>query len=155
MPKATVDDQLYFDDFQLGDRFTSPSRTVNDIYFALFAAMTGDNHPIHYDDEYIKKTAFGGRVAHGLLVMAMTATGASPLNFRLNASMIGFVEQGCRFVKPVLVNDTVYPEHEVVDLEPKQGGRGLIRFAARVFNQRRELVVDGFHLYLLRCRPNA
>jgi acyl dehydratase len=152
---TTGDDQLWFDDFEVGDRWQSPSRTVNDVYFSFFAAMTGDNHPLHYDDEYIRtNTQFQGRVAHGLLVMAMTAVGGSPLTHRMHESMIAFLEQGCRFVKPVLVGDTVYPEHEVVGLERK-GERGILRLAARVKNQRGEVVLDGVHVYLVRCRPAA
>jgi 3-hydroxybutyryl-CoA dehydratase len=147
--------QLYFEDLAVGDRWQSPSRTVNDIHFGFFAAMTGDNHPLHYDDEYARKTRFGGRVAHGLLVMAMTAMGASPLTHRLQESMIAFVEQGCRFLKPVLIGDTVYPEHEVLALTP-QGDRGVVRLGARIKNQRGETVLDGFHVYLVRCRrPSA
>src|SRR2546427_12896205 len=108
----THDSQLFFEDFTIGDRWQSPSRTVNDAHFAFFAGMTGDNHPIHYDEEYAKTTRFGGRLAHGLLLMGMTAVGASPLAHRLHESMIAFLEQGCRVVKPVLLGDTLYPEHE-------------------------------------------
>ncbi len=39
--------------------------------------------------------------------MAMSALGASPLAQRLETSMIAFLEQGCRFRKPVLLVDTV------------------------------------------------
>jgi 3-hydroxybutyryl-CoA dehydratase len=145
------DAQLYFDDLSVGDRWQSPSRTVNDAHFAFFAGMTGDNHPIHYDDEYARKTRFGARLAHGLLVMGMTAVGASPLSHRLHESMIAFLEQGCRFLGPVVVGDTIYPEHEVATLEPK-GDRGVVRLAARIRNQRGEVVLDGYHVYLVRRR---
>jgi acyl dehydratase len=148
------DGQLFFEDFTLGDRWQSPSHTMNDAHFAFFAGMTGDNHPVHYDDEYAKQTRFGARLAHGLLVMGMTAVGASPLAHRLHDAMIAFLEQGCRFARPVLVGDTVYPEHEVIGLERK-GARGLLRLAARIRNQRGEVVLDGYHLYLIRCRPGA
>jgi 3-hydroxybutyryl-CoA dehydratase len=148
------DGQLYFDDLSVGDRWQSPSHTVNDAHFAFFAGMTGDNHPIHYDEEYARKTRFGARLAHGLLVMGMTAVGASPLSHRLHDSMIAFLEQGCRFVKPVVVGDTVYPEHEVLALEPK-GDRGVLRLAARVRNQRGEVVLDGYHVYLVKRRPKS
>lgn len=144
-------DQLYFDDFTLGDRFHSPSRTVGDAHFLIFAGMTGDNHPIHYDDEYARGTRFGGRVAHGLLVMAMTAVGASPLSHRLERSMIAFAEQGCRFLRPVLLGDTVHPEFEVAGLERK-GDRGVLRLGVKVTNQRGEIVLEGHHVYLIRCR---
>jgi 3-hydroxybutyryl-CoA dehydratase len=146
--------QLYFDDFRIGDRFTSPSRTVGDAHFLFFAGMTGDNHPIHYDEEYARRTRFGGRVAHGLLVMGMTALGASALSPRLEASMIAFVEQGCRFLRPVLLGDTVHPELEVAGLE-RRGDRGVLRLAVRIRNQRGELALEGHHVYLIRCRPEG
>ena len=147
----SAEGQLYFDDLRLGDRWQSPSRTINDTHFAFFAALTGDNHPIHYDDEYARRTPFGKRLAHGLLLMALTAVGASPLTHRLEEALIAFVEQGCRFLRPVFVGDTLSPEHEVIGLERK-GDRGVVRLAARVKNQRGETVLDGHHVYLLRCR---
>jgi 3-hydroxybutyryl-CoA dehydratase len=143
--------QLYFDDFRLGDRFRSPGHTIGEAHFLLFAGLTGDNHPIHYDEEYARGTRFGARVAHGLLVMAMTAVGASPLAYRLEESMIAFVEQGCRFLKPVLVKDTVHAEYEVGGLERK-GDRGVLRLAVTMINQQAEVVLEGHHVYLLRCR---
>ncbi len=143
--------QLYFDDFEVGDRFTSPSRTLGDAHFLFFAGATGDNHPLHYDDEYARQTRFGARVAHGLLVMAMTALGASSLSQRLEASMVAFVDQGCRFRRPVLIGDTVHPAFEVTGLERK-GAQGLVRLAVTITNQRGETVLDGHHTYLLKCR---
>lgn len=144
--------QLYFEDLTIGDRFESPSRTLTDAHFLFFAGLTGDNHPIHYDEEYARKTRFGGRVTHGLLLMAMTALGASPLSHRLDASMLAFVEQGCRFLKPVLLGDTVSPSHEVTALEPRKD-RGLVRFTTRITNQRGETVLEGYHAYFIRLRP--
>lgn len=144
--------QLYFDDLKIGEKFTSPSRTLGDGHFLFFAGLTGDNHPIHYDDEYARATRFGARVAHGLLVMSMTALGASALSHRLEASMIAFVEQGCRFLRPMLIGDTVHPEFEVTALDRK-GQQGLVRLAVRIKNQRGEVALEGHHAYLLKCRP--
>ena len=145
------DGQLYFDDLRVGDRFRSPGHTLGEAHFLLFSGLTGDNHPIHYDDDYARRTPFGARVAHGLLVMAMTALGASAYAQRLEASMIAFVEQGCRFRKPVLLGDTVHAEFEVAGLERK-GDRGVLRLRIALLNQRGEEVLEGHHVYLLRCR---
>ncbi|MBI3635424.1 MAG: hypothetical protein HY216_04265 [Candidatus Rokubacteria bacterium] len=49
-------ERRWFEDFTIGDRFESPTRTLTDAHFLFFAGLTGDNHPIHYDDEYAKKT---------------------------------------------------------------------------------------------------
>jgi acyl dehydratase len=146
-----VQDQLYFDDFTVGDRWHSPGRTIGDAHYLFFAGLTGDNHPIHYDEEYGRQTRFGGRVAHGLLLMAMTALGASPMSPRLEKSMIAFLEQGCRFMKPVLLNDTIHAEFEVQGLERK-GDRGIVRLAVTLVNQRGETVLSGHHAYLVKAR---
>jgi|SRR5262245_6433157 len=151
MRRMELATQLYFDDFAVGDRFRSPGHTVTDAHFMMFAGMTGDNHPIHYDEEHARHTRFGGRVAHGLLVMAMSALGASPLSPRLEESMIAFVEQGCRFLGPVLLGDTIHAEFEVAGLERKRD-RGVLRLSVKMVNQRGETVLDGHHVYLLKCR---
>lgn len=83
----------YFEDFMLGETFAIPAKTLNDARFASFAEMTGDAHPIHYEDAYAKKTRFGKRVTHGLLVTAMTALGASALSPLVEDSMVAFLEQ--------------------------------------------------------------
>jgi len=95
--------------------------------------MTGDHHPIHYDDTYAKTTRFGQRVTHGLLVTAMTAVGASTLSPRLEGSLVAFVEQSSRFLKPVLIGDTIMSELEVTALVPKTEV-GLLQLTTRVKN---------------------
>jgi acyl dehydratase len=144
----------YFEDFRLGEKFYIPAKTMTDAHFLFFAGMTGDNHPIHYDDEYAKTTRFGKRVAHGLLVASMTATGASTLSPLIEGSIIAFVEQSSRFLKPVLIGDTISPELEVTELVPKSDS-GLLRMATRVKNQRGEIVLEGMHAYLIKKRPQT
>jgi 3-hydroxybutyryl-CoA dehydratase len=113
--------------------------------------MTGDNHPIHYDEEYARKTRFGGRVTHGLLLMGLTAVGASGLSQRLEKSLIAFAEQGCRFLKPVLIGDTLRVDFRVARVERK-GDRGVLRLGVTLTNERNEVVLEGHHVYLLKCR---
>jgi len=142
----------YLEDFQVGDTFHIPAKTMTDAHFLFFAGMTGDNHPIHYDDEYAKTTRFGKRVAHGLLLTALTAVGASTLSSMLERSMVAFVEQSARFLKPVVIGDTITPELEVSEVIPKTDV-GLLRLTTRVKNQRGETVLEGMHAYLIKKRP--
>ena len=143
---------LYFEDFQLGAVFRSPSKTMTDAHFLFFAGLTGDSHPIHYDDEYAKDTRFGGRLAHGLLLSAMTAAGASSLSPLIEGSIVAFVEQSARFLQPVLIGDTITPELEVSELTPKSRV-GLVQLTSRITNQRGEIVLEGTHRYLINRRP--
>ena len=144
----------YLEDFQVGEIFHIPAKTLTDAHFLFFAGLTGDHHPIHYDDEYAKTTRFGKRVAHGLLLTALTAVGASTLSSVLEGSMVALVEQSARFLKPVLIGDTVTPELEVSEVIPKTDV-GLLRLTTRVKNQRGETVLEGMHAYLIKKRPRT
>lgn len=146
--------QLFFEDFHLGDRFRSPSKTLTDAHFLFFAGMTGDAHPIHYDDEYARKTRFGRRLAHGLLLTSMTALGASTLGPLIEDSIVAFVEQSTRFVSPAFIGDTLQPDHEVVALDRKRSA-GLVTLRVTLTNQRGETVLEGQHRYLIAYRPAA
>jgi acyl dehydratase len=147
-------EQYWFEDFTKGRQFPGAIHVLDAGAFRQFAEMTGDAHPLHYDAEYAKKTPFGKPLAHGLLLMSMTALGATPLSEHVESSMVAFLEQGGKFVKPVLEGDTVTPVLEVEDAKPTSNpANGIVRFAARLVNQRGEVVVNGFHTYLIKRRP--
>jgi acyl dehydratase len=146
--------QLFFEDFTVGDRFGSPSKTLTDAHFLFFAGMTGDAHPLHYDDEYARTTRFGRRLAHGLLLTSMTALGASTLAPLVEDSIVAFVEQRTRFLAPAFIGDTVVPQHEIVALERKSSA-GLVTVKVTLTNQRGDTILEGEHRYLIAYRPGA
>ena len=59
-----------FEEFELGDKATF-TKTISDADFLMFVAISGDNYPVHVDQEYAKATRFGGRIAHGLLTASL------------------------------------------------------------------------------------
>lgn len=145
--------QLYAEDFDIGQRFAGQTVTLDDGRFRQFAQLTGDRHPIHYDDAYAARSRFGKRLAHGLLVTSITALGATPLSDMLEESMVAFLEQGMRFTAPALIGDTVSTEFavETVALKPEKRS-GVVGFAVIVVNPGGETLAQGFHRYLLRMR---
>ena len=50
----------------IGDS-VSFSKTVGESDVYLFAGITGDLAPNHVDEEYMKRSSYGGRIAHGAL----------------------------------------------------------------------------------------
>ena len=60
-------------DYHVGDRarFT---KTVTETDSALFAAISGDFYPIHFNQELAKRTRFGGRIAHGAIAVGLVST---------------------------------------------------------------------------------
>jgi len=127
-----------------GFEFDSPTRTITDAYFLFFSALSGDSGRSHIDAEYAKRTRLGKPSAHGLLLLSLTALGGS--NLRDKPDGFIFVEQGCRFLKPVVVGDTLTPRF-VVEKIWQEEHRTFCRLGTRVMNQKGEVVLEGFHLY--------
>lgn len=146
-----MEPQLYCEDFRPGAVFTSPPRTLGEADFLGFQALTGDDHPIHYDVDYCRRMGHPERLAHGLLVMAHTALGASDLAPRVHESMLAFLEQSGRFLKPVYVGDTLHPRLVVEEVKP-QRTTGVVTLRVELDNQHGERVLEGRHVYLVRRR---
>jgi acyl dehydratase len=144
-------EQKFFEDFVLGETFAIPSKTLTESHFLLFAAITGDNHPIHYDREYCRARGYIERLAHGYLITAQTVLGASSLSPHLQESIVAFLEQSSRFLKPVFVGDTLHPQLTVTELVPRRT-TGLLKLRATVHNQHDELVLEGHHAYIVKKR---
>ena len=142
----------YFEDLAVGERFYIPSRTVTDANFAAFQTVSADNHPIHYDVEYCRARGMPHLLAHGFQALIHTAPGAGLFPFLVEDSLVGFLEQSSRFLKPVYADDTIYPALEVTELVP---GRttGVVTLRSTVHNQRKELVLEGMQKFLIRRRP--
>ncbi|MES2414789.1 MAG: MaoC/PaaZ C-terminal domain-containing protein [Pseudomonadota bacterium] len=131
-------------DIKPGDTFHGPSKTLTDAHFLLFSGVTGDVHPIHYDVEYARQSHYGKPLAHGLLLTSLTALGASSGRELIDGFI--FVEQGCRFLMPALVGDTVRPQF-VVEKIWNEEHRRFCRFTTSLLNQRGEKLLEGFHVY--------
>jgi 3-hydroxybutyryl-CoA dehydratase len=148
--------QLFLEDFSKGQTFPGHSRKISEADVLSFAALTGDKHPIHYDDEYAKTTRFGRPIVHGLHLMALTALGAAPLSKRLKHSMIALLDQQASFQKPVFKDDTVQPQFEIEEIDHHPGREwGTLKVKVRLTNQRGEIVLDGRHVYRIRRRAGT
>jgi 3-hydroxybutyryl-CoA dehydratase len=146
--------QLYADDLHEGFSFTGDEKPLTAEMFNGFAALTGDSHPIHYDEAYASSTRFGRPVAHGLLLVALTALGATELSSRLEAAMVALVSQRSEFLKPAFVGDRLRASYKVVsNVAGKSGVTARVELIVRVANSQGDTVLEGRHVYLLRCRP--
>jgi acyl dehydratase len=142
----------YFEDLTVGETFYIPSRTVTEAQFAAFQAVSGDNHPIHYDIEYCRAHGHKGLLAHGFQVLCYSAAGAGTFAHVVGEALVAFIEQSAKFLKPVYPGDTLYPLLTVGALTP-QRTTGIVSVASTIHNQRGELVLEGEQKYLLRKRP--
>ena len=149
-----VSEQRWFEDFTVGERFVIPSRTMTSAVFAAFQAASGDTHPVHYDVEYCRARGMPNLLAHGFQTLIHTAPGAGLFPFLVEQSLVGFLEQSSRFLKPVFADDTIYPSLEVSELVAGRS-TGVVTLRSTVFNQRREMVLEGTQKFLIRRRPGT
>ena len=143
--------QRYFEDFEPGERFPLPSRTMTDAMFAAFQLASGDNHPVHYDVEYCREQGMPHMLAHGYQVLIQTAAGAGLFPHMVEESLKAFIDQSSQFLKPVFVGDTLYSSLTVTELIPGKT-TGVITLSSLVINQNNDTVMTGTQRYLLRRR---
>ncbi|MFP3929207.1 MAG: MaoC/PaaZ C-terminal domain-containing protein [Desulfobacteraceae bacterium] len=136
----------YFDDCGIGEHAVTPARTVTESDVVWFAGLTGDWNPIHTDKELASRSEFGGRIAHGMLILAL-GTGLItriPLGGFLPKSLIAVVGiDRVRLVKPVMIGDTIHVECEMLEAKSMTGGKGLLEVRFRIINQAGETVQTG------------
>ena len=142
----------WFEDYEVGEVFYIPSRTMTDALFSAFQLASGDNHPIPYDRHWCQAHGHRELLAHGYQVVIQTCAGAGQLPHMMGDALVAFLEQGSRFLGAVYAGDTLYPQLEISELTPGRS-TGVMTCKASVWNQDGKLVLDGFHKYLLRKRP--
>lgn len=138
----------YYEDFQLGERILTRSRTVTEADIVMFAAFSGDWHPLHVDEEYAKKGFFGQRIAHGFLVLSV-ATGLMGLADMAILAFYGM--DRVRFMAPTKIGDTLRVEMEVAEKVDRNEKEGIVTLKVTVINQRDEAVASmGMKLLMAR-----
>ncbi len=137
-------EKLCFEDYEIGETFITPARTITETDIVMFAALTGDWHPLHTDVEYASKTSFKERIAHGMLGLVIGSALATRLGpyAVLPKSFIAFYGMdSVRFTAPIMIGDTIHCEVKVTDLIVKDDARGVIVHENAIKNQRGEVVI--------------
>jgi len=142
----------WFEDFEVGERRTTVGRTITEADIVIHAGQTGDFFPHHMDAEWAAAQPMGARIAHGTLVLSiavgMTAGDINPRSMSYGYDRI-------RFVKPVLIGDTITVSAEIVgkrDHAKRPDELGYVDELVTVLNQRGETVLVLTHLYLVDKR---
>ena len=152
--KPSVD--LYYEDVVVGDEIETASHTVTQADILGFADVTRDHHPLHTDEAYCRKTAFGRPIAHGLYGLALMGGLQSELRLYEHTSIASLGWDKVRFKAPVFFDDTVHVKMRfTAKRESRKPGRGVVTEWVELVNQRGEVVTEGEHATLLVCRSDA
>ena len=129
-----------YDDLTVGQS-ASQTHCVTETDIQLFAAVSGDNNPVHLDSEFAAGSRFKERIAHGMFTGALIS---AALACKLPGPGSVYLGQQLSFLRPVKIGDTLEIQLEVLEKLP----RNQVRIRTRVINQQGKAVVDGEALVL-------
>jgi 3-hydroxybutyryl-CoA dehydratase len=133
---------VYLDELKPGMSATA-ARTVSEHQVQLFGEATGDMNPVHFDEDYARKTVFRGRVAHGVLSIGFIS---GVIGTQLPGEGTIFVSASIVFKSPVRIGDEVITtvtvrevngRDAVLDCVCKVGDRLVLESEAKVLVPRR------------------
>lgn len=138
-----------FDDFVIGEDIFSASRTITEADVVNFAGLSGDFNPLHTDEEFMKNSAFGGRIAHGALISAVATGQVNQLGI-FEGTTIAVAQVTTRYTGAVRFGDTVNTVIKCIDKkESKKPDRGVATFQITVLNHKGEAVQEAEWVILL------
>jgi oxepin-CoA hydrolase/3-oxo-5,6-dehydrosuberyl-CoA semialdehyde dehydrogenase len=131
--------RLRFGELDPGYSVQTASRTVTLEDIEHFAHFTGDTFYAHMDEEAAKASPiFGGRVAHGYLILSFAAglfVDPAPGPVLANYGL-----EGLRFVKPLKPGDSMKALLTAKSKNLRSPDMGEVRWSVKVTNQNEELV---------------
>lgn len=124
------------------------TQTVTMRQIELYAEITGDRNPLHFDADFAARTRFGRLVAQGGITAGM-------LNTLVAMDVPGpgtvFLSQSLKYLAPAYVGDTLTAEVEVLSLKPD---KPVCQLKATIVNQDDTPLLEGeCWTYTLQPRP--
>ncbi|MBM5570218.1 MULTISPECIES: MaoC family dehydratase [Deefgea] len=106
----------YFNELSVGD-FEEYRKTVTETDVVLFAGLTGDNNPMHIDEEFASQTRFGSRIIHGMLTASFLS---SVIGMKMPGPGCIYMGQNIKFLKPVHIGETVTARATIIEIYPEK-----------------------------------
>ena len=111
-----------------------------------FARLTGDNNPIHLDDEYAKKTMFKKKIAHGLLTASFIST---VIATKLPGQGSIYLDQSLKFLAPVYIGNQI---RIFVKVTKKNIEKRIVTLSTEVYVSEKK-IITGEARILLNDKP--
>jgi Acyl dehydratase len=145
---------VFFEDFSVGQTFTSQGRTITETDVVVFAGWSWDTNPPHTDAESMRVSRFGGRIAHGMLGLSVAMGLASRLGVFEDSSIALLGVDGWRFHAPIRIGDTVHVTVEITGTRlTSAGDAGILSRRFTLTNQDGVVVQSGDIGLMVATRP--
>jgi acyl dehydratase len=142
-PAKPIAAEQYFEDFALGDVFRAKPVSVSEAEIVEFARRY-DPQPFHTDKAAAAESQFGGLIASGMQVMAVSFATLIEAGFLRGGGMGSPGLEQVRWHKPMRPGDTIVMQARVIEIKPSttRADRGYVTLVFEVFNQKRERLMS-------------
>jgi len=142
----------YFEDFQVGDKFTTPAKVITHTELDLFCMVTGHGG-IHIDGELARALGFKDKVVPGLYTLSQINGLMHRIGLHEKTLLFLGLER-VRFLHPVFPGDAIWMELEVKGKKDvaKWKEFGIITYGFVIRNQDGQPVCEGEASYQCRRR---
>ena len=131
----------FFEDFAVGETWTSPVVELSEADIVAFAAAN-DPQPMHIDPVVAANGRFGGLIASGWQVAALSMRLFIQSGGYGDTPVVGMGIDELRWKKPVRPGDSLHVTREVIETQlSSRPGFGVIRTRVSVINQHGEAVM--------------
>ncbi|HEV7263598.1 MAG TPA: MaoC family dehydratase [Falsiroseomonas sp.] len=124
------------------------TRTITADDIVAFACISGDDDPVHVNEDFARQTAFGRCIAHGAHVMGLLSTTASMMSRRsvsrgATGTPVSAGYDRIRFIRPVFAGETLTARYTI---EQVDDARGRSHARLEVVNQDGRTCLVGTHV---------
>ena len=113
MINITQKGTICLEDLEIGmSRILQRKITQHDI--VTFSKISGDENPVHLDEEYAQQTIFGKRIVHGMLTASLIS---AIIAEQLPGHGTVYLSQTLKFIRPVLPGQLVTTTVRVTHIE--------------------------------------
>lgn len=139
-----MSDELYFDDFEIGQEFHTDSYTITKEKSLEFAKEY-DPQYFHVDEEAAKHSIFGKLSTSGwqTAAISMRLKAGSGMN-RVAGGMVGMGIESMKWPKAVYPGDTLRTVMTILQKRRSQSKptHGVVKYRMETFNQHNERVLE-------------
>ena len=125
-----------FDEIEIGMQ-KSFKIFISEDYLDDFAKLSGDDNPLHMNEEYASSTSFKKRVCSGMFLSSFFSR---LVGMYLPGKHALHISQSLNFVNPCFIGETITVEGKVIDKSP---ATKIIKLETTITNESGKRIIDG------------
>ena len=141
---------MYFDELKLGMAVDIAPAVIEKEKMLSFA-RDYDPIPLHTNEEYARKTPFGGLIAPGVMSFMSVWAKYLEADFFGDALLAGKSTK-IEWLKPVYADDTLSGTATITNLIKRNEKNGLVEISIEAYNQNGVLVLTNVTEAIVKCK---